>query len=426
MGTSHIAAYSNLALTKGDTFIGKYMEMMDDLETPKAYDFWCALWLVSLAVGRATVVARPKAPVYLNLYAILCAESGVTRKSTAVRCAERIAGKFLARIGREDVLLTTKVSPEALTLALHAQSEGKGTSHAAIAVSEMVTFLGREKYVSAMPGLLTDLYDCPRQRNSVGTVRHGKTLLRDVWVNLLSASTPSWLVTSVNPNIVEGGFTSRCFFIHSEKRKHLVAWPEESEDRDEELVEELLSIHRMAPNVPGIDLNEKALERFKNWYKRRELHSDPFRASFESREDSHVLRVAALLCINRKAWLINKDDIQNGIRLVSAVKLDGYRLFTGFIDANKAERGLDRIRSVLLNAGGAGVAERDLVRGAQHYAHAPVVKRILSVLHEMKAIDVVEVESGSTGKYIRYYSAKPELGAKQTFVEACQKLRGEI
>ena len=73
-------------LVKPNTFIGKYMSYMSGLETPSSYDFWTAVWLTSLALGRGLVVSRPRIPVHMNWYIILCAEGGLTRKSTACRC----------------------------------------------------------------------------------------------------------------------------------------------------------------------------------------------------------------------------------------------------------------------------------------------------------------------------------------------------
>ena len=425
MATRTTNPYKNIRVTKGDTFLGKYMEMMSEQETPLAYDFWCALWLISLAVGRTSVVARPKAPVFLNLYAILCAESGVTRKSSAVRTAERIAGKFLVRIGEREKLLSTKMSPEALTSSLHERTNTLGKAEAALAVSELVTFLGKEKYVNAMPGLLTDLYDCPEFRQSVGTVARGRVELRNVWLSLLSASTPSWLVQSVNPNVVEGGFTSRCLFICAERSKQKVAWPEDSESMDEELVDELMKIRDMSFKVPEITLNENGLKKFKNWYKHRPEHRDPYRASFESREDGHVLKVAALLSINRRAWRIYKDDIENAIRVMYEVKEDGYKLFEGFTGIDDMEKAVDKLRASLLAAKGGGVFERELVRSAQHYATAATVRNILTLMHEMGLVKLHEITSQRKGVKMKAYVATKELLNSSAYERIVTQFRAE-
>ena len=49
-------------------------------------------------------------------------------------------------------------------------------------------------------------------------------------MNVFSASAPSWLARSINPDLLEGGLASRVVWVVSEKRKQLIAWPEEDDD----------------------------------------------------------------------------------------------------------------------------------------------------------------------------------------------------
>ena len=70
-----------------DSFIGRYLDMMADIETPKMYDFWSAVWILSSLIGRSCVIDRPSIPLFMNFYIIFMAESGICRKSTAVNTA---------------------------------------------------------------------------------------------------------------------------------------------------------------------------------------------------------------------------------------------------------------------------------------------------------------------------------------------------
>ena len=118
------------SLVPHDSFIGQYMEYMSELETPDAYDFWCGVWAIGVCCGRNVIVDRPRAPVHLNWYVILSAESGTTRKSTAVREISSIvdATKLSPR-------LSAKTSPEQLTELLANQSRASGSSRLHIASS---------------------------------------------------------------------------------------------------------------------------------------------------------------------------------------------------------------------------------------------------------------------------------------------------
>ena len=94
-------------LVPKDSFIGQYMEYMSVVETAESYDFWCALWAIGVGCGRTVFVDRPNSPVFLNWYIILAAESGTTRKSTAINSIRKI-------VNETHPIITGKTSPENL------------------------------------------------------------------------------------------------------------------------------------------------------------------------------------------------------------------------------------------------------------------------------------------------------------------------
>src|SRR5580765_4451640 len=93
-----------------DSFLAQYMDWMDVQETPHVYDLMCGLWCLSIALGRDTVVARPRAPVHLNMYLILVSESGIMRKSTSIRMATSVVREFLQTHATHVSLIESKVT----------------------------------------------------------------------------------------------------------------------------------------------------------------------------------------------------------------------------------------------------------------------------------------------------------------------------
>src|SRR5690606_2971874 len=138
----------------------------------------------------------------------------------------------------------------------------------------------------------------PSSRMGGGTIGRGKTEIRDVFLSFLAASTPTWLARAINPDVVEGGFTSRCMFIVSEQRKKRIAWPSAKNEDTSWFVEELQKIRQKAATVQRLDLTPGALKAFTTWYNNKTESRDPFSASFESREDAHVLRLAGYLAVD--------------------------------------------------------------------------------------------------------------------------------
>ena len=122
----------NLArIVPDNSFIGQYMNVMSDSETSQTYDFWSAVWALGTVCDRSVYVPRPRAPVHMNWYIMLVAESGVTRKSTAVRMARDVVTHVIG----VDSMIEGKCTPEYL---FHHLTQHP---HCPIAVSELATFI---------------------------------------------------------------------------------------------------------------------------------------------------------------------------------------------------------------------------------------------------------------------------------------------
>jgi hypothetical protein len=395
------------SLVPDGTFLAEYMDYMDALETPRSYDFFTGLWLLSLAAGRRVYVDRPRAPVYLNFYAILVAEAGITRKSTAVRAATEIARKLLEddTIG----LIEAKTTPEALEFMLSQRTEAHGCGQVAISVSELATFLGSEKYNMNMPALLTDLYDAPRQRIGGGTLSRGSYTTRDVFVSFLSASTPSWLRRAVNPDVIEGGFTSRCLFIHSEEPKRRIAWPDSQDDTTTQtminrLVTLLGSLRTTATSTSTIAISSGGLDRFSKWYKKRSVLLDPFTSSFQSREDHHILRLAALLSINDGTWQIQANHVTVAIKIITDVRDQAAKLFAGTGATSGVVIAIERMREQLIAAGDEGVPRSRIylaVRSRIDSATFDAILDIMQELHMIQRFSLLTQQRGRPAEIIR-------------------------
>jgi len=389
-----------------DSFIGQYMDYMSYVETAESYDFWCALWAIGTGVGRGVYVDRPNSPVYCNWYIILAAEAGTTRKSTAISSILNV----VAGIGS---ILTGKTSPESLELYLHDSCAEGGTARAHFAVSELVTILGREGYMSTMPGLLTDLYDCQELRTSPGTLQMGELIQKNVYVTFLSASTPSWLVTAINPSVIEGGFTSRVIFVVDDNRKRSIAWPKKRKGEHlGEIKDKFEATITTARENGPISITKGGLKKFTNWYNTRASHTDPFRSGFEAREDDHLLRIAGCLAINDGTGEIQSRHIGYGSKLISQIKDGSFRLFGGdFSYHAKLVAAIERVRDVLLAASSDGVMHNDLHNKVQRNLDAQELKTLMTIMHECGMIQIFKVKKGrSTATYYRATKAIEKFG----------------
>lgn len=388
----------------------------ENVESPVSYDFWCAVWLLSNAIGRRITVARPQAPVYLNLYAVLCAEAGITRKSTAVRQATDMLREYAQAHDPAIAVLAGTVTTTSLSETLVRQTAVHGRSHVAISASELVTLLGKDRGSIGLPAKLTDLYDCPAfHTRTVGI--DATYVSRENYLSLLGASTPSWLLRSINPNVIEGGFTSRCLFILEDKPKKLVAWPEEHEDdtRYRRLLDGMSHIRDgadyAARRAGGIRLTKIARQQFTDWYEQRSASNDAYGASFQAREDHHILRLSGIMAAADGRWEIDEHHITHATLAIMYTKYTSAALFTSGMAASKTYALVDRIRSVLVAAGRSGLSQAALTGVCRKHGTPTEQSAVLSVMHEMLLIQKFSVEG--TGRPVTMYRATKALARGQ-------------
>tara|TARA_E500000331_G_scaffold357169_1_gene417846 strand:- start:938 stop:2164 length:1227 start_codon:yes stop_codon:yes gene_type:complete len=376
-------------LVPKDSFIGQYMEYMSVVETAESYDFWCALWAIGVNCGRTVYINRPNSFVYLNWYIILAAESGTTRKSTAISAIRKL-------ISEDCPIITGKTSPENLEILLHQETIKSGKAVSSLAINELVTILGREGYMSTMPGLLTDLYDCPEVRKSPGTIKSGELTHNNVYVNFLSASTPSWLVTAINPSVIEGGFTSRVIFVVDDARKKSIAWPKQREEGEDERIKRTLTKSCDAARVLGsIGISTGGLKKYTNWYNSRPSHTDPFQSSFEAREDDHLLRLAGCLAINDGVLEIQSRHIGYASKIISSVKGGATQLFGGdFSVRARLTNAISRVREILIEVDQDGIRHSDLQRRIVRRADAKELRMLIDIMHECGMVQIFEMKRG--------------------------------
>jgi len=337
------------------------------------------------------------------MFVVLVGESGVARKTTSIRVATSIVRSVIG--GDSPIgLIDAKVTPEKLDEILHERSIEHGHASLAIAVPELAVFLGTEQYIAHMPTMLTDLYDCPDARDAGGTIARGEVHQRRVWVSFISASTPVWLLKTVNPNVVEGGFTSRCYFVISNEPKKRIPWPE---DADKDLLRDLrddMKIISVEASVrPAIQTTVSAIEAFTRWYNSRMRSYDSFKQSFEAREDAHVLRVAALLSVNDGSWMIKRSHVNVAIRLITEMKNSSGNIFESTEIRTKYAHALDIVRAQLISAGMDPVRRSALYIKCRYHVTQAEFGSLVEVLHEIGAIQRFEFQQdrGRPVDYLR-------------------------
>ena len=390
---------------------------MKDQETARTYDYMSALWVLSSLIGRWSVIPRPRAPVYLNMYMILAAESGITRKSTAISVATNIIRQVMKEASIDARLIESSFTAAVLSEFMTQDSYSRNHCHVIISASELAAVLGKGVGTSNIPALLTDLYDCPKERRGGGTISRGEYNFANVYVTFMAASTPSWMASAITPAIIEGGFTSRCLFVIAAKPKAMIAWPTEGRNAYgfDELVKQATRIVDTCPKEIGI--TTPALDIFTHWYNSRHHYYDPFRASFASREDAHTLRVAGLLSISDERYEINAHDIRTAIELVTWCREEAAELFVesskkSIIPAITGLAGsINKLRDLLINAGSFGLHKSSLYNLMRREMPTGQLNAIMEIMHELQMVQqfILKGEKNNGGRPLTVWRATKNI-----------------
>jgi len=284
---------------------------------------------------RGTVETFPT--LYPNPWIILVAPQAKGHKSASLRIGKRMLNNL--PLYAKPRVLASKLTPEVLCKNLASTpipekyKKMQGISHALLKESatallyssELSVLLGREKYMTGMIPLLTDLYDCPDEWET-STITRGDDVLYNVCLTMLGASTPQWMQRILPDDAFAGGFMSRIQLITMP-----AGWDQEEPDpppAPPQTVERIIGALSALHNVQGeMKWDEEAKEFFFDFYHKRRIASRSLTGAVEAyreRKPDHLLRFAMLLQLTYTfdELILKKGSLEQALRILDAVEKD--------------------------------------------------------------------------------------------------------
>jgi len=343
-------------------FVTDFVASMRGAEVPTLFCMWTALWTLSAASSRLISMDwLPDEPLYPNLYVFLVAPPGRCHKSTGLNYGRKLL------TGMPDVFdngtamdgflkymmdinwMTSKTTPdvvyellkpkESLIVGIDKQIMVKKGSQLTGCISELATFLNKKKFMSGIVETLTDLYDC-RNHDVIHTITRGSLELKDIYVTLIGATTPTGMKESLPFEVFGEGFASRLMVVYKERTSRSFSKPVVFEGFPvlADLRQRLAWILRN--KLGTYRLADDAQEWFNDWYTKWKLNLDADeryaeRAS-EFRFDVNMLRLSLLISMSRYdvACVVEKRDLLEAADILKGT-------LAGSVRAN-AEAGIAR------------------------------------------------------------------------------------
>lgn len=274
----------------GEGFFQDFTYAFKGTESNTGFSIWTAVWLISTILTRHAWLRWYPDGLFPNFYIMLVAPPGICKKSSSAIFASKVLkdvpryfmdrGDPLLAFSKTVPLIDAKASTEALNLMLKADSKAfgitkpDGSSHIvtvkkpsmfSICADELTTLLGNANYAAGIVDRLTSLYDGHDDSTSVTYIR-GKEVIENIYVNMISATTPDSMRLTLPETAFGGGFMSRVIVVYSEVPFRIFPEPVHIEGTlsREDLVERLAWI---AENCSGeYYFSDEASKYFNDWY----------------------------------------------------------------------------------------------------------------------------------------------------------------
>lgn len=379
-------------------WIDSYLSYTYNSEPPELFHLWVAISTIASALERKCIINWGPLRFHPNMYIVLCAPPGKARKGTAMSYGENFLTKMGIKLAAESATREALVRfiMEAFDTEVD-EITGEMYHHSSVTIysPELTVLLGYKQQQLMMD--LTDWFDCGRGPEGVWTYRtkhQGVDEIIGIWVNLLGATTPDLLRSTLSLDAFGGGLTSRMIFVFEEdKRKSCPApflTPQEIQI-GEDLYYDIEQIHllkgQFKPNSEFIDL-------WVEWYMaqdRKQIFEDPHLAPYCERRPVHIMKLSMILSASRSdSMVMTASDLQRAINLLERTELKMPKTFSGIGKSPHAEV----LSKVMAEIGLAGeISKTTLMRKFYQDADDRVMEIIIETLQSMGFIDRKETGS---------------------------------
>ncbi len=271
--------------------------------------------------------------IYPNMYIVLVGPAGKCRKGTAMGPGMHFLNHLGIRLSAE---ATTR---EALIKALDETKDamrGEGTmviTHSSLTIfsQELTVFLGYNN--QQLMSDLTDWYDC-RDKWTYRTKGQGTDEIVGVWVNLIGATTPELVQSTLPKDAIGGGLTSRMIFVYEEKKGRISPTPF-LDSQELELEADLkLDLEAIAMMMGEFHPDQSFIERWIEWYPVQDANppfKEPALQGYNSRRQTHALKLSMILNASRGGdMILTAQDLNRAISTIEEIEVNMAKTFSGY------------------------------------------------------------------------------------------------
>jgi hypothetical protein len=388
----------------GDWLEG-YIGFTKETESAALFHKWVGISMIASALRRKVHFYFGRIWVYPNLYVILVAEPGIARKTQAISFGEDILTEVTGITTSADA-----ITPQALLEDLEQAADdavmpdNTTFRHSSLSIlsGEFESFLGQKRENSKMIVTLTDLFDCKSRPFKYRTKHAGTNIVPHPFLNLLAATTPESLASSLPSTAIGGGLTTRMIFIWAEDKEKKVPVPvltKDMRDLKQLLIQDLTVIARIAGGYRFTKDSRAWWNKFYKAYNERDpgrICKDPAFHGWYSRKPMFMIKIGTILAASRhNERVIDIQDFERALVYLEEAEGSMSKTFTA-VGRSDITADVDLVRTIIERYG--AISEKKLLQMVWRDIDAKKFDNVISTL----------VRSGDTTR--RYKGPKEEKG----------------
>lgn len=382
-------------------WLKSYMEFTEESECPKIFHKWVAISTVAAVLKRKCIVNWGPLRFFPNMYIVLVGPPGKVRKGTAMAFGQDLLVRTGIKMAPEAITREALIRcmSEASEFILGEDEETKIDHHCSLTITapELVVFLGYNQQQLMMD--LTDWFDCgkgPEGKWIYQTKHQGTDEITGVWVNLIGATTPDLLRSSLSMDAIGGGLTSRIIFVYADsiyKRCPAPFLSPETVKLGEELYFDLEQMHLLRGQFKP---DSEFIDTWVDWYMAQgneHIFNEPHLQPYCERRPVHIMKLAMIFSAMRSdSMVMKKVDLKNAIALLEETERYMPYVFRGMGKSPNAEI----LAKVMSEIGRRGeISKSDLMRMFYYDADDRTMEAIIETLISMRYVQRIERTSGT-------------------------------
>src|SRR6185503_14290828 len=302
-----------------DNLIDLYMAYAGQSEVPPQFHLWCCLSVIASAVSNKVWLEKmPGKRLTPNLYVALIGPSAIGKGEAidamlnVVRDQPRInfyRGKVTAP-GLLDVL------------AMPGKNGRPSWAHLLLVTPELSWSIGRGEWADGLVKQLTELYGGSIDPVREYTRTRGTTLrITDLCINWIAGTTREWLLSSIPPDSISGGFFGRMVAVPADYNFDLRYYrPIVSADWEVILALLRARVAVLSSLAGAFGMTADALANEQKWYEERPAPTDPDLQAAYKRQHDLMLKLAMILSLaDGPSLTINSSIIAKAQKLSDSV-----------------------------------------------------------------------------------------------------------